>query len=156
MRQSKSQHIGAVTRILLWDNESGIGRYGRFAEGVAGRCGVGVQAMDRVDDTAEHDAVVDVSIDRADRAQKGRSNMAGVGVCVEPESRLLSAYPFTETSHCDVHGAPLSIALAGDCRRLADGPERGYLRGLDNFALRCPTVHRAQSHGEFQWASALP
>ena len=32
--------FGAVPRTLLWDNESGIGRRGRLADGVAGFCGV--------------------------------------------------------------------------------------------------------------------
>ncbi|MFN8055526.1 IS21 family transposase [Gordonia sp. (in: high G+C Gram-positive bacteria)] len=34
------QDLGAVPRTLLWDNESGIGRRGRLADGVAGFCGV--------------------------------------------------------------------------------------------------------------------
>lgn len=40
MWQLLSQHIGAVPRTLLWDNESGIGQRGRLADGVAGFCGV--------------------------------------------------------------------------------------------------------------------
>jgi transposase len=35
-----AEHIGAVPRSLLWDNESGIGQRGRLAAGVAGFCGV--------------------------------------------------------------------------------------------------------------------
>ena len=40
MWQLIADGIGAVPRTLLWDNESGIGRRGRLAEGVAGFCGV--------------------------------------------------------------------------------------------------------------------
>ena len=40
MWQLLSQHIGAVPRTLVWDNESGIGQRGRMAEGVAEFCGV--------------------------------------------------------------------------------------------------------------------
>ncbi|GAA3514160.1 IS21 family transposase [Georgenia daeguensis] len=34
-----SSQLGAVPRALLWDNEAGIGRSGRLAQGVAGFCG---------------------------------------------------------------------------------------------------------------------
>lgn len=34
-----SEQLGAVPKRLLWDNESGIGRRGRLADGVAGFCG---------------------------------------------------------------------------------------------------------------------
>jgi hypothetical protein len=34
-----SSQLGAVPRALLWDNEAGIGRGGRLADGVAGFCG---------------------------------------------------------------------------------------------------------------------
>lgn len=34
-----SEQLGAVPKRLLWDNETGIGRRGRLAEGVAGFCG---------------------------------------------------------------------------------------------------------------------
>jgi transposase len=34
-----SSQLGAVPRALLWDNEAGIGRSGRLADGVAGFCG---------------------------------------------------------------------------------------------------------------------
>lgn len=40
MWQLLSQCIGAVPRMLLWDNEAGIGQRGRLADGVAGFCGV--------------------------------------------------------------------------------------------------------------------
>jgi transposase len=40
MWQLLFQHIGAVPRTLLWDNEAGIGQRGRLADGVAGFCGV--------------------------------------------------------------------------------------------------------------------
>ena len=40
MWQLLSGCFGAVPRTLLWDNEPGIGRHGRLAEGVAGFCGV--------------------------------------------------------------------------------------------------------------------
>jgi transposase len=39
MWQLLSEQLGAVPRALLWDNEAGIGRSGRLAEGVAGFCG---------------------------------------------------------------------------------------------------------------------
>ena len=34
-----SEQLGAVPKRLLWDNEAGIGRRGRLADGVAGFCG---------------------------------------------------------------------------------------------------------------------
>ena len=40
------QDLGAVPRTLLWDNESGIGRRGRLADGVAGFCGVLATGLD--------------------------------------------------------------------------------------------------------------
>ncbi|GFG67905.1 transposase [Mycobacterium kubicae] len=40
MWQLIAGNIGGVPRTLLWDNEAGIGRRGRLAEGVAGFCGV--------------------------------------------------------------------------------------------------------------------
>lgn len=40
MWQLLSNDLGAVPRSLLWDNESGIGRGGRLADGVSGFCGV--------------------------------------------------------------------------------------------------------------------
>lgn len=40
MWQLLSKDVGAVPRTLLWDNESGIGRRGRLAQGVSGFCGV--------------------------------------------------------------------------------------------------------------------
>lgn len=40
MWQLLSHDIGAIPRTLLWDNESGIGRRGRLAQGVSGFCGV--------------------------------------------------------------------------------------------------------------------
>lgn len=39
MWQLLGGQLGAVPRTLLWDNEAGIGRGGRLAEGVAGFCG---------------------------------------------------------------------------------------------------------------------
>jgi transposase len=35
-----SEQIGAIPKNLLWDNEAGIGKRGRLAQGVAGFCGV--------------------------------------------------------------------------------------------------------------------
>ncbi len=40
MWQLLSRDVGAVSRTLLWDNESGIGQRGRLAQGVSGFCGV--------------------------------------------------------------------------------------------------------------------
>ena len=34
------QRFGAIPKRLLWDNEAGIGRRGRLAEGVSGFCGM--------------------------------------------------------------------------------------------------------------------